>query len=109
MTDKYHNKWIGEVSINAPDGLGDFAESVVKAKMEEAQVIVDKQRDYGPGNINAFGDYGVLVRLNDKVERLKTLYASGDMPQHESVDDSWLDGSNYGTIARMYRRGDWPK
>ena len=96
------------LNMDVPEGYREFAVEVVRQKLGEAQVIVDKQRDYGPGNINAFGDYGVLVRANDKLERLKTLYSADGEPKHESLDDSWLDLANYGTIARMYRGGVWP-
>ncbi len=87
----------------------DFPADVHRYKREEARVIIAKQKDYGPGNINKFGDRGVRVRIYDKIERLCNLYANNRQPEHESVDDSWLDASNYGTIARMYRNGDWPK
>ena len=96
-----HHEW------ECPTGR-DFRHKVMEFKREEGQVIIDKQRDYGPGNINAFGDFGILVRINDKLERLKNLYTNSRDPQHESVDDSWMDASNYGTIARMYRDGEWP-
>ena len=97
------NEW------ECPVGI-DFPADVHRYKREEAEVIISKQMSYGPGNINAFGDFGVLVRFSDKFERLKNLYTNDQADNRfESVDDSWLDGSNYGTIARMYRNGDWPK
>lgn len=71
-----------------------------------------KQRDYGSGNIAAFGEFGVLVRVNDKVERLKTLHKRAladhsDTPHNESVADSWLDLANYGLIGYLCHEGDW--
>lgn len=66
-----------------------------------------KQRDYGPGNIPAFGELGVLVRLNDKVERLKNLINSGKEPTHESLEDTWVDLINYAMIGIAVRRGWW--
>ena len=100
----YHEE---EDEWECPIGL-DFRADVMRYKREEGQVIIRKQRDYGPGNIKAFGDFGVLVRANDKFERLKNLYKNEGEPQNEPIDDSWMDESNYGTIARMYRNGDWP-
>lgn len=73
-----------------------------------ATVFDSKQHDYGPGNIAAFMDYGCLVRMSDKVNRMKHLYAK-DSPKHESVDDSFLDAANYSIIALMCRKGIWPK
>jgi hypothetical protein len=76
-------------------------------------VLILKQLDYGPGNINnAPGGAinGILVRMNDKMERLKHLnyHAEGE-PQNESIDDSLLDIANYAVIAMMVRAGTWPK
>lgn len=74
----------------------------------ECAILLDKKnRDYGPGNISAFGEQGVIVRLNDKVERLKTLVWGGKNPEHEKVSDTWLDVANYGVIGLLCHRGDW--
>jgi hypothetical protein len=71
------------------------------------ETMIAKQHDYGPGNISDFGDYGVLVRVNDKVHRAKNLYLTGDAPRNETVDDTWLDIACYALIAMMWRRGIW--
>lgn len=74
----------------------------------EAAILLDKKnRDYGPGNISAFGEKGVIVRLNDKIERLKTLVWHGRFPEHEKVSDTWLDVCNYGIIGLLCHRGEW--
>jgi hypothetical protein len=41
--------------------------------LRNVQVLDSKQLDYGSANIADFGEYGVLVRANDKVARLKNL------------------------------------
>jgi len=74
----------------------------------ECAVLLDrKNRDYGPGNISAFGEKGVIVRVNDKVERLKTLVWGSKDPEHEKVSDTWMDLANYGVIGLMCHRGTW--
>jgi hypothetical protein len=74
----------------------------------ECAILLDqKNRDYGPGNISAFGEKGVIVRLNDKVERLKTLVWGDKHPEHEKVSDTWLDIANYGVIGLLCHRGEW--
>lgn len=74
----------------------------------EAAVLFDsKQRDYGSGNISSFGEKGVIVRMNDKVERLKTLVWNDRSPEHEKVSDTWLDITNYGVIGLLCHRGEW--
>jgi len=79
---------------------------------ELGNLLISKQRDYGPGNINnAFGGpiNGLMVRMGDKFERLKNLLASGHDPEHESIEDSFKDLANYCIIAMMVGRGVWPE
>ena len=66
-------------------------------------LLVRKHEDYGPGNILAFGNLGVLVRMNDKVERLKHLSKSGKEPKNETIEDTLRDIANYAVIALMLR------
>ena len=75
--------------------------------VECAVLLDEKNRDYGPGNISAFGERGVIVRANDKIERLKTLVWGERSPEHEKVEDTWLDLANYGVIGLMCHRGIW--
>lgn len=67
-----------------------------------------KQYDYGPGNIASFGNIGVLVRLNDKIERLKNLMLNSKEVNNESIYDTWLDIANYGLIGLMCEEKLWP-
>lgn len=79
---------------------------------ELGNLLISKQRDYGPGNINnAYGGpiNGLMVRMGDKFERLKNLLASGQKPKHESIEDSFKDLANYCIIAMMVNRGKWPE
>ena len=79
---------------------------------ELGNLLISKQRDYGPGNINnAYGGpiNGLMVRMGDKFERLKNLLTSGQAPQHESIEDSFKDLANYCIIAMMVTRGTWPE
>ena len=68
-----------------------------------SKVLILKQHDYGHKNITDFGEFGVLVRVNDKVERLKNLYGRDNplKPLNESIRDSWLDVAGYAVIALM--------
>jgi hypothetical protein len=101
------NQWLvsktaDALGITTPMGRAAFAYFC------EAAVLLDtKQRDYGSGNITAFGERGIVVRMNDKVERLKTLVWNGQSPEHEKVSDTWLDITNYGVIGLLCHRGEW--
>lgn len=86
----------------------------VWAIMDElGNLMISKQLDYGPGNINnAHGGAinGLMVRLGDKFERLKNLLKKQQVkPQHEPIEDSFKDLANYGIIGLMLQRGLWPK
>lgn len=82
-----------------------FEEAIDFVREKSKQVLISKQKDYGPGNILAFREVGVLVRVYDKVERLRNLLVNNREPSNESLDDTWLDIENYATIARMLRAG----
>ena len=89
-----------------------FASNVWEIMDEIGNLLITKQSDYGPGNVNnAFGGpiNGLLVRIGDKFERLKNLFATGKEPKHESIEDSFKDMANYAVIALMIQRGVWPK
>jgi hypothetical protein len=66
-----------------------------------------KQRDYGSGNISDFGEIGVLIRLNDKINRLKNLLKSQASVNFESVADTWDDIANYGLIGKLCHLKLW--
>lgn len=82
-----------------------FEDAVRRVAEDCAALLISKHRDYGPGNILAFGELGVLIRAHDKVQRLRNLLWERREPQHESVDDTWMDLANYALIALMLRRG----
>jgi len=85
--------------------------SFIQEVLDDIKLFDEKQRDYGPGNIAAFGEIGVLVRANDKVARLINLLwtrpSHDEEPTNESIKDSWQDLSVYGVIARLVRKGKW--
>lgn len=80
----------------------DFLDDVLE---EVSKVMHQRGRKYGPGNISEFGETGVLVRLSDKLARLRytTEHFSDETP-----DDSWMDVIGYGLIGLAWSRGLWP-
>jgi hypothetical protein len=63
--------------------------------------LCSKQHDYGHGNINKFGLFGVLVRLSDKIERYKNLINKNTPAINESIDDTLTDMVGYCVVALM--------
>jgi hypothetical protein len=105
MTDDDYNTLGTVLGLKTP-----VAVEALKIAHKNIQLLDQKQQDYGPGNIAAFGEIGVLVRSNDKIERLKNLWTTGrlqDGAVNESADDSWMDLSNYGLIAALVRKNLW--
>lgn len=87
-----------------------LSKEMLKIKLENLILFDNKQRDYGPRNISGFGTLGVIVRMNDKFERLKNLLGQKRRkPRNESFQDSLKDISNYADIGILLERGIWPK
>jgi len=80
---------------------------IISTMLDDIKLFDRKQHDYGPGNIAKFGEYGVLVRTNDKLERLINLNKRDEEPENESIIDTWQDLSIYGVIARVVRNKEW--
>lgn len=77
----------------------------------ENTILMDrKQQDYGSKNISDFGKFGVLVRMNDKLQRIKNLFGTGKRKRaiNESMRDSFRDISNYAIIFIMLDKEMWP-
>ena len=80
-----------------------FEEACRNKALEIAELVINKQRDYGHDNINAFGEFGVLVRTNDKVARLRNLHGREGIT--EPRIDAWKDIGGYAIIALMLDEG----
>ena len=93
-----------------------------KIQREQYELFLHKQHDYGPGNISVGTQLitpeevhlsltGLWFRMNDKIQRLKNLLMSGrkNAVEGETVEDAYLDVSNYGIMATIVRRDKWGK
>ena len=85
----------------------DQTRAIIELLLEDIKLFDKKQHDYGPGNIAKFGVYGVLVRTNDKLERLINLSRNDRNPENETIEDTWQDLSVYGVIARALLKNKW--
>lgn len=79
--------------------------SVDEAGMHVLKTVIGKQRMYGHGNIARFGVPGLVIRLNDKLERLKNLQKHDGPVLFEPLHDTWLDICGYSVIAVMWVSG----
>jgi len=93
-----------------------------KIQQEQYELFLHKQHDYGPGNISVGTQLqteeeiklsltGLWFRMNDKIQRLKTLLMGGreSAVNGEPMEDAFLDVSNYGIMATIVRNGKWGK
>ena len=66
---------------------------------------IKKNNDYGNSfdkSMDEFGMTSAIIRMNDKLERLKTLSKKESMVKDESVQDTLLDLANYAIMTVMY-------
>jgi len=99
-----------------------IGQKALKLALENVQLLDRKQQDYGSQNIARHGEFGVLVRCDDKTARIANLLkqqpkmeltddpseqAGPDKAQNESRLDSWLDLANYGLIGALVLKGEW--
>ena len=93
-----------------------------RIQKEQYELFLRKQHDYGPGNISVGSPLlteediklsltGLWFRMNDKIQRLKTLLMSNrtHAVQDEPMEDAYLDVSNYGIMATIVKNGKWGK
>lgn len=84
-----------------------FTQAFPKLQNKGFELACSKQSDYGPSNITGCGLAGVVVRMNDKMERLKKLVLKDGEAQNESLEDTFMDMANYGIIGLMFMDGSW--
>ena len=93
-----------------------------RLQREQYELFLHKQHDYGPGNISVGTQLqtpeevklsltGLWFRMNDKIQRLKTLLMGGKEAavNGEPIEDAFLDVSNYGIMATIVKNGKWGK
>ena len=93
-----------------------------RLQREQYELFLHKQHDYGPGNISVGTQLitseevhlsltGLWFRMNDKIQRLKTLLMGGrkNAVEGEPIEDAFLDVSNYGIMATIVKNGKWGK
>lgn len=87
-----------------------FAELVYNYTDAMAELLIRKQKDYGPKNISdAPGGplNGLRVRMFDKLARINNLVETGVKPENESMRDSFIDLANYAVISMMVLDNNW--
>ena len=100
----------------------EMTEEFKKIQRQQYVLFLHKQHDYGPSNISVGTQLqteeeihlsltGLWFRMNDKIQRLKTLLMGGREAavNGEPMEDAFLDVSNYGIMATIVKNGKWGK
>lgn len=77
-------------------------------------LMAKKQMDYGMGNIAMNGNkklalLGIMIRINDKVQRALNILEKDQDPNNESLEDTAQDITNYGAIFNTVLKDEWKK
>lgn len=70
--------------------------------------ITTKFKNYGHANILEYGTDGVLLRMTDKFNRLRTMIGNNSNCVEEPRLDTWRDIVGYGLIGMMLEQSLWP-
>ena len=99
------------LTINGISGSKFIEQEMAMLMLEVFETFKMKQASYGPHNIGKFGERGVFIRCNDKIERLKRMVWDDldDTIPDESIEDTWMDLADYALIALLVRSGAWAK
>lgn len=66
------------------------------------QIYIAKNHDYGDSVHDTYMKYGItsfLVRLEDKLNRARTISSKSQMVEDEKLKDTLLDMANYAILA----------
>lgn len=69
---------------------------------EMLNIFIKKNTDYGSSVSDTYRDFGLvsfLVRMQDKLNRLKTLSKQDSLVKDEKVEDTLIDLANYSILA----------
>ncbi len=100
-----------------PEELEEVKGDFVRISDANVELFLKKHSIYGPGNINRNGKAGVIMRIEDNLERLKSAISrdakvfsaeeAATLDAHE--EDAWRDIAVFGNIGSMLLKGEWPK
>lgn len=99
---------ISNITYKVDDKYETFEEACYALAQDLASLVIDKQKDYGTSNIlespGGAGN-GIVVRLWDKISRLKNLVFNNLDPKNESIEDTYSDIVGYALVALMVQKG----
>lgn len=106
-----------------PEEISNIKESMFMKYTDKMKYLyIKKNHDYGDSVSKTFDEYGLvsfLVRMDDKMNRIKTLNKIQDTAvREEKIEDTLLDLANYAILAlteiefrknRLLKNEEYPK
>ena len=70
---------------------------------ELLEIFIKKNNDYGNDNLDTFGKIGIMIRLQDKINRYINIKKNNiHLVEDESLDDTIKDLINYGYLFLIH-------
>jgi hypothetical protein len=82
-----------------------YEEELDKVLNEIKSLLIVKHHDYGVKNLLEDGEEGIVIRVKDKMNRVKTLLNSEAQVTDESRENTWTDTAGYAIQAVLMMRG----
>ena len=98
-----------ELKIDGTSGNEQLEYAMAKLFVAAFELFKKKLKSYGTNNISEYGERGVVLRMNDKIKRLKNIVweGIGNPIEDETVEDTYLDVAVYSCIGIIVREGEW--
>ena len=122
MSDNINYVHVGEIKtfqMELEEKYPIIAEEFKNIQKEQYDLFAQKMLSYGKGNISLgsnlettdekiFSLTGLVIRLTDKINRLKNLVITGkNYIQNETIEDTFIDVATYGIIGMIVGRDKW--
>lgn len=77
----------------------DFENKIDEIFKDMKELLIKKHHDYGNSNLEKYGEFGILVRMSDKLSRLEQKIVKNKELQTDSHEDIYKDLIGYATQA----------
>lgn len=100
---------IAEVVAKQLEFKNGFTTKFLKEAILAIKRFDEKHSEKGFGDYADYGPIGVMVKMSEPYNRLKTFYTSQDNRDEEKavLDKNWMDVAVYALIGKLVSDGNW--
>jgi hypothetical protein len=80
-----------------------YEEALADVVRQMQEIVIRRHHRYGM-NLLRHGEYGIIVRIDDKTERIKNMLGQGDDDAEEPREMTWFDVMGYAAQAILIGR-----